>query len=452
MRFLSRSVAAGAESAYRLSSVTKPMTANGRLIERELPAFHLAGGTVISLRRSAVSNRPGGPEVKTRLHHALTGLLTAVAALLFVSSVARADGRPVTGAQATMQQLFRDLSVVYRLSLDKDQFEDPTNREQILTTLYGLAANAEQLGAHGTELKANQDFLRRSLVRDTNEAVMRFRQGQFEGSRFLLDELTKSCFSCHTRLPESRQFELGEDFLENIRIETLTEENRARLQVAMRQFDAALDTYEAMFASPVYSAGRIAVSGAFENYLKICLRVKNDYKRAIDTFEEFRTRPDLPQYLDARLERWIADLVELKKGECKKQPDPLHRGRVLVRDAQYRSTFPNDPQGLVRFVSASGCFHRYLQSAPDDPERLAETYYLLGVTESYVSPSYWRSETDFLLETAIRIAPTSVYGRMAYNFLEEYTVSGYTGSSGVNVPPDVQDRLDELRELVEGNL
>jgi len=49
VRFLSRSVAAGAESAYRLSSVTKQMTANGQQFERELPAFHLAGGTVISL-------------------------------------------------------------------------------------------------------------------------------------------------------------------------------------------------------------------------------------------------------------------------------------------------------------------------------------------------------------------------------------------------------------------
>jgi hypothetical protein len=39
---------------------------------------------------------------------------------------------------------------------------------------------------------------------------------------------------------------------------------------------------------------------------------------------------------------------------------------------------------------------------------------------------------------------------MALNFLEEYTIIGYTGSSGVNVPPEVQEHLDELRALVEG--
>jgi hypothetical protein len=359
------------------------------------------------------------------------------------------NDRPVTGTQATMQQLFRDLTVVFRLSLDESEYRAPDNRDQILTALYALVGNAAQVGAHGGELDDSYGFLRRSLLRDANEAVMRFRQGQYEGSRFLLAQLMNNCSSCHTRLSSDRAFQLGDQFLQDTAVETLTPEDRVRLQITLRQFDAALDTYEELFASPAVSAGRIATSGAFENYLKVCVRVEEDCGRAIATFDAFRQRSDVPPYLDGRLARWTADLRELDKPLRADERDPLDRGRRLIRDAQYRSAFPNDPQGVVRFVAASGCIHRYLRSGPSDKKRLSEAYYLLGVAEAYTSSSYWQSETDYLLELSIRTAPESVYARMAFNFLEEYTISGYTGSSGVNVPPDVQSRLDELRSLVE---
>jgi hypothetical protein len=159
----------------------------------------------------------------------------------------------------------------------------------------------------------------------------------------------------------------------------------------------------------------------------------------------------VPEYLDTRLAGWVDDLKALNKKRKDRELDPLGHGRELIRDAQYRNAFPNDPQGAVRFVAATGCLHRYLQSSPTEVHRMAEAYYLLGVAESYISPSYWRSQTDMLLERAIRVAPKSVYGRMALHFLEEYTVSGYTGSSGVNVPSETQERLDELRSLVGGD-
>jgi len=361
------------------------------------------------------------------------------------------DDRPVTGTQVTMQQLFRDLALVFRLSLEESRFEDPSHRDEILTSLYALAANAEQLDSHGRDADPSSEFFQRALVRDANEAVMRFRQGQFEGTLFLIDQLIDNCFACHSRSRSDRTFQIGERFLEGTPVETLTEENRARVQAAMRQFDDALDTYELLFASPARPASKIAASGVFEDYLRVCLRVEEDCERAIATFERFRLRSDVPPYLDARLEGWSGDIKKIAKKREQARRDPLGCGRELIRDAQYQTAFPNDPQGMVGFMVASGCLHRYLETRPADDRRLAEACYLLGVAESHVSPSYWQSQTEALLEKAIRTSPQSVYGRMAFNFLEEYTVSGYTGSSGVNIPPDVEARLDELRSLIESD-
>jgi hypothetical protein len=348
-----------------------------------------------------------------------------------------------------MHQLFRDLSCVYRLALSEPSFQDPANRDRILASLDSLSANARRMGEHGADAGPSTGYFSRSLARDANEAVVRFRQGRYEGTRFLVDQLMNNCFACHTRLPSDRPFQLGERFLEETPVESLTAPELARLQVTMRQFEDALSTFKRYFESTTVPAAQIATSPAFENYLRVCLRVEDDCARAISTFELFRRRPDVPPYLDARLRAWSEDLERLKKKRKQGERNPLARGRELIRDGQYHNAFPTDPRGAVRFVAATGYLNRYLETSPTDRDRLAEAYYLLGVAESYISPTYWRSQSDVLLERAIRMSPHSVYGRMAFDFLEEYTASGYTGSSGVNIPPEVQERLDELRSLVE---
>ena len=75
-------------------------------------------------------------------------------------------------------------------------------------------------------------------------------------------------------------------------------------------------------------------------------------------------------------------------------------------------------------------------------------YYLLGVTEAYISHSAWISETEYFLETTIRQNPRSPFARKAFSFLEDYTLMTYSGTSGLNLPEDVREHLEELRTLV----
>ena len=58
------------------------------------------------------------------------------------------------------------------------------------------------------------------------------------------------------------------------------------------------------------------------------------------------------------------------------------------------------------------------------------------------------SETEQDLETSIRIDPSGPFAETAYALLEEYTFEAFGGSEGVEVPPDVEARLRELRGLV----
>ena len=105
----------------------------------------------------------------------------------------------------------------------------------------------------------------------------------------------------------------------------------------------------------------------------------------------------------------------------------------------------------MHFVVASSLLHRFLNTQPADKGALAEAYYLLGITEASISRTAGLSETPFFLETAIRLDPTSAVAAKAYDVLNIYILTEYTGSLGTRMPPDVQEHLEELRRLRGGS-
>ncbi len=49
----------------------------------------------------------------------------------------------------------------------------------------------------------------------------------------------------------------------------------------------------------------------------------------------------------------------------------------------------------------------------------------------------------------MRTAPESPTAARAYALLEQEVLAGYTGSAGLQLPEDVDERLRELRSLIE---
>jgi hypothetical protein len=348
-----------------------------------------------------------------------------------------------------MRDIFQALITVFPVSLDAQQFQDPAQQPRLLVALRILAQHAGQLASHGQDVPQHLDFLRHSLASEAQTVLQRYEQTQYQAAQFALHQLTERCFACHSKLPTPRRFVLGQRFLAEAPLANLSLKQRARLAVATRQFDTALELYETLFQSPAITAGDIGLMGAFEDYLKIVVRVHNDVRRALLTLETFRQRPDVPPYLTEHLGSWVGALKEVYAVEA--LDDILPYARTLIRDGQQRNRFPADRLGLVHFVVASGLLHRYVDTRTVTGTPLAEAYYLLGVAESYISRTLWMPETEFFLETAIRLAPQSMPARKAYAFLEEYVLMGHTGSAGLHLPADVQARLAELRRLLNGS-
>ena len=385
----------------------------------------------------------------TRLRSlALTPFLCILTLCLHGQAVAQ-DSTPQQQLQTTMQAFFQALTSVFPWSLDAQQFQAPAQRQRIQEGLSLLAQHAEQLDRHGQEVPQSFGFLRRSLARSARDAAERYAQGEYPQARFLLQGLTENCFACHSRLPNLQSFALGQRFLAATNVASLPIPQRLKLEVATRQFATALTTCEAVLRAPDISAADIWLMGVFEDYLKIIIRVRNDFPRAIMVLTQFLERPDVPAVLRDQLLNWVNALTELQSHEP--LDDALSRARTLIEAGQRRNRFPADHQGFVHFVVASSLLHRLLATSPAPTSTLAEAYYLLGITETYIARTSWISEAPFFLETAIRLDPTSSIATKAYDVLNTYILTEYTGSLGTRVPSDMQEHLEELRRLRGGS-
>jgi hypothetical protein len=375
---------------------------------------------------------------------------TRIAALLLAfAAVGRAEAPAAGGDDATraaMGAIVDSLAFVLPLSLADERFSDPAQRQAILAALDALVASGAALESHGQGRDAGFAFLSRSLARDTREIRDRFAAGRPAEARFLLLEVTDHCSACHSRLPDGRDHPVGRRLVDDPRVAALDRDERVNLEVATRQFERALASYEALFADPARSPADLDLEGHVDGYLEVVLRVQNDPDRALRTFTALSQRKDLPAPLRENLGIWIASLRALRGRSF--PGSPLASARALMAEAQDLSRFPDDRAALVDYVAASSLLHRFIATRRSLGPEVGEACYLLGVIESRIGRSFWLSQTEFFLEQAIRLAPQKPFAKDAFELLEEFLVSGYTGSVGSEVPPEVRARLDELRGLI----
>lgn len=376
-----------------------------------------------------------------------TGKALIVAAVVLFPNLGTspAQDTETSPTQARMRGVFITLTTAYKLSLDSAAYEDPNNRMQIMSSLQALVANSSELERHGAELDRSFDHLKRSLARDAMEALQRFQQGEYVGSRWMLNKITENCVTCHSKLPAGDAADITGDFMRGANMRALDPFARAELLIATRQFDRALETYEGVFSDLDADPRMILITGVPENYLRLCLVVRRDTERPTRELSKLAARKDTPNDLRTLIRGWLRSL-----GRVNLDIEPgaeLEVSRELIERARAALRFPADRSRQVEFIEAVVLLHRYLSAGEVGDAEAATALYLLGVAESYVSRSYWISETEHLLEAAIRTAPTSPVARDAYSFLEEYLVSGRT-SKARELPEDIDERLKELRVLI----
>jgi hypothetical protein len=375
--------------------------------------------------------------------------------VLLAAPPLRAEEKPAGEAtRATMRELFESIRVLLPLSVRWEDFQSPQQREAVLGALRRLNGNAAALPAHLRPEDPGFRHLGHSLERDAQEALREYERGRYAHAEFLVLSLTEYCVACHSRLPSPGDSPVASHFVDQTALASLPAAERAGLQIATRQFDAALSTYEALLGEAGHAPGELL--DPLTDYLIVALRVKQDPARPIPTLERFAKRPDLRRYLRLDVKRWIADLRRLA-GQPPAGPD-LAAARRLMDEARDLIAFPGDRRALVQYVAASDLLYRWIEAHPQPgPEsagpagaaETAEAYYLLGLVESRIGRDRGASPAGFYLESAIRMAPKAPFAELAYAVLEEETLLDYGAVEGEELPDDVAQRLAGLERLLD---
>ncbi|MGH0036784.1 MAG: hypothetical protein ACQGVK_17300 [Myxococcota bacterium] len=387
-----------------------------------------------------------GREPEGRTSTRLLAALVCATGLALVGAPACAADKEEL--RASMQSIFGSMQVLLPLSVDDDAFADPAYRERIATALANLSLRAGEVAGHA---KSDEDrrihFLAGSLEREAQETEKRFLDGETEGAQFFVQRLADFCVACHSGLPSRSDSPLAVDFVDESQLKSLPPDRRALLQVATRRFDDALTTWEAWFASTSVHIAELL--DPLTDYLTVAIRVKNDLERPVPTLEKLADRKDIWAHLRGDLHEWVATLKAHAKLD--ERAPSLANARRTLEEARAVIQFPSDRRALVHYLLASSELHRWIEANESAGSAdLAEAYYWLGLVETRINGNYWVSESDFYLETAVRLAPRSDVGRRAFALLEEETLLGWTGSAGTLIPSDVSERLAELRALTEG--
>lgn len=378
----------------------------------------------------------------------LVALALALSAAFGARSMAAAP-EPTKGEVETrkiMAGLFSSLTTVLPLSLNSAEFSDPKNRDKILSELDKMRESANSFVNHTKRFDGSYGYIAKSMATDLRDIYGWYKKGSTSESRYLLQQVTDNCVSCHLKLPDPGHAPRMDAFFKDASIAKLSGPDKVRLQVALRQFDDALVTWEDLFKTWPNPAELFAMD-TLPEYLKVLIRVKGDTNRAGKTLEAISQRVDLPKYMNREVTAWKASLVQLS-AVMGKTGTELARAEKIVKNARDRMEYPMDRAGLVDFIVASGLLNRYLLDKKLKADDISASYYLLGITETLIGRSTWLSQTDYYFEAAIRAAPKSKSGKKAYDALEQQVIMQNSGSAGMNIPDDVQENLEELRKMV----
>lgn len=360
---------------------------------------------------------------------------------LAAAGIAAGDEREQT--RSAMGDIFEAIRTLLPLSVQGDAFRSPQNRERVRGAFETLADGAAELAEHAEGGMAGGRYLARSLEQDSREALRQY-DSHPERAQFFARQTGEYCMGCHAERPSPQDSPLTKGFVDSAAFDSLSLRERADLQLAVRQFDAALKTYEALFLSA--SARPAELLDPLISYLKVSIGVKHDFERPRATLRQFSRRADLWEQLRGDVQAWIDALGKLQIYRDRK-PE-LAAARELIQQGRAQQPEPLGRRAIVHYVTASSILHGYLDAHPDPSPQAAEAYWLLGLTECYIGRNYWVSQAGFFLETAIRMAPDQPFAVEAYALLEDQTVLDFAEAGTPQLPPDVVRHLAELKALI----
>ena len=360
-------------------------------------------------------------------------------ALLLAAAVALA-AEADEGQRAAMGSILQSMRTLTVASSSLERFSAPERLGEVIAALGELSDQAAMLAEHAGASSDVEEFLASTLERYATWTRRAYERGEPERALSMLRQLTDLCVACHTRQRAAASSLRAHELVSTAEVSELEARERARLQVATRQFGDALATMEA--ALPTAPAADPRLVADLTTYVVVAVRVLDEDARALALVERMRERTDLDEALRAALAQWSSDLRALG---AEAPPATLDAADALLVRAEEREARTSHA-GVVDYVAASEIAQRLVDGAALSPDEFARAYLILGVSEMRLDWRSWIPRAELHLEQAIRAAPGTETAERAFAALTERLEIAYDARPG-RMPPEVAEHLERLRAL-----
>ncbi len=348
---------------------------------------------------------------------------------------------------AKMQELSSALNKLLPLVSDTKAFNNPSNETSIKDATSRLKKLSHQVRSlQKPAADPAYESIARMLDEDLARAVSSLATGNRDYARLTIRESIGYCIQCHTQTaggPNFPKLELGFD------PSSLSALGRGDFYAATRQFDRALEAYQAGVSDSDYAKRDIfGWERAARSALAIAVRYKQSPEESLKIAKAVQKNKSAPDSLKTAAKSWTRSINEWsKQSKSKNQESGLVLAEKLINQAEARQDL-SEPQD-ISYLRASAELHKWLSANPqsDKPDaNRAKGLLLAGrAAEATRELNFWTLHERYY-ELCIDSYPKSDTAQSCYQLLSDSVITGYTGSSGTNLPADVQQWLSRLSE------
>jgi hypothetical protein len=351
-----------------------------------------------------------------------------------------------------MQDLAMDVKALLPYLYDKEAFSAPDNRERVQHYLNHFANGVHQISPEMAKGLTAQDPLVQysldNLKGDLQRAANSYQQGHFDYSRSVTKASLNHCFSCHsvTDVGSSARWNL-----EDVTSLKLAPLEKADLLVATRKYDKALTYMEELINSEQFLKTRtFDFESLLRKYLALMIRIQADPKRALAEMDKVAANPNTPHYVLDQINGWRRSLkawVQEKPVPRKRAGKTLELAKERFQKAKKLQQFEKDHAGDVEYLRATAILHDGLGGLKKPADQAQALFMLGNAYEVLDELGSWNLHETYY-EYCVLKAPKSPPAKNCFQRLEDSVSMGYSGSAGVNIPPEERERLDKLRSML----
>lgn len=347
--------------------------------------------------------------------------------------------------KTSMSHLKYELDELLPYLANPKEFHNPINKAKIEEKIHSLQKLGSQV-THEPAIKQKDpilEFLSIGFQDEINRSYQAYKQNHQEFARVSLLNVSAYCIECHTRTQSGPSFSTSS-------VDKIWSKMRALDQidylVATRQFELARTKINQIAGKGLSAEINVFdLDRAIRLGLLITVRYQQNPQHASLLVDQILKAPQLPFYLKSAAQAWKKQvnswIAENKKSNTQ---DPLVFARELFKRSQVEKT---DERFFEVDLFRVQTLLNPLIATETNSQRLGEALWILGQSYELTKDLVIWSLHETYFESCIQKLPHTIWSNKCYNSLEKSIYTGYTGSRGTYLPPDVEEKLKALKKL-----